>query len=246
MASGRREGNEEFLYITTNTGKDKPGRIIKTRLNGEKIWEISTPEGHQGAWNPTECTAIGGDQLIITNGYGSGYMYLVDSSGKVLKTLFKPGKGPGELNGAHGVMFDSETNLLWVHDRGNRRIQWTTPDGEFKGELNDSAGFGTPLRMPCGSTSYGRFVLMPDLEGRLTLFAHGAGELPGTYGVVGLWGDCGVRQANFKAYRGNAQDKTVHAGVYGTPHYAKFAPNGDIIVAEWHPTGRVTRLKLVS
>lgn len=238
----------KFLYITTNTaGPKNPGRIIKTDLKGEKVWEAGMPAEHSGSWNPTEVTVIDADRVLLTNGYGSGKMYFLSTKdGSVSGSLFSEGSKLGEIKGCHGVMWDKETKLLWLHDRGNRRIQWSDLNGKCSEQLADNGKLDTPLRMPCGSAVWKEFVVVPDLEGRFDIFHRGKGELPGGYRLVGQFGDAGIRSNSFGDYRKKPIGDTVKAGQCGTPHYYCFTQNGDIIAAEWHPTGRVKRLRRVS
>ena len=78
-------------------------------------------------------------------------------------------------------------------------------------------------------------MLVPDLECVVTL-------LDGHNKVITQLGDGGALQKEHGDYRGKPRNEWV-PGKFIHPHSAKFLKNGDILVVEWVPTGRVTLLK---
>ncbi len=55
------------------------------------------------------------------------------------KSWGAPGSAPGQFHLPHSIAPDDAGNLL-IADRSNRRIQFFTPDGEYKGEWSGMGG----------------------------------------------------------------------------------------------------------
>ena len=109
-------------------------------------------------------------------------------------------------------------------DRANRRIQWFDLDGNHVRFQTEG------MRQPCHFKTRGELLLVPDLASVVTLVdAKG--------GVVAQLGD-----GNPTNLRGAAR-KDFIPGKFVHPHSATFLADGSILVVEWVPIGRVTRLE---
>ena len=92
--------------------------------------------------------------------------------------------------------------------------------------------------MPANVDSYRNLLLVPELHARVTL-------LDENNKVVARLGDDVERVVKKKQVnRGNP--KTWVNGKFVHPHDACFDNEGNILVAEWVATGRVTRLRRLS
>ncbi len=225
----RKEGGHEFLYhCDTNRRK-----VVKTDLNGKVVWEMGAPEASgkykDGApFVPTN-VAFGPDGgFYVGDGYGSHWMHRFDKEANYLGTFGGYGKDPGQLIQPHGQWVDSRGGepLLAVADRGNRRIQYFSLDG--KHVKFDSAG----MRQPCHFSIRKNLMLVPDLESIITI-------LDEDNKPVAQLGD-----GKPTDLRGHPRSDFI-PGKFIHPHDAMFLNNGDILVAEWVPIGRVTLLKRV-
>jgi len=87
--------------------------------------------------------------------------------------------------------------------------------------------------MPCDMKVRGDRMLVPDLESVVTILD--AKNAP----VVQL---CDGNPSNL---RGASRDQFI-PGKFVHPHDAIWLANGDVLVAEWVPIGRVTLLRAVS
>ncbi|MEP6757154.1 MAG: hypothetical protein ABJA67_16740, partial [Chthonomonadales bacterium] len=136
------------------------------------------------------------------------------------------GKEPGKVLNAHGIWVDTRGSepLVVVADRANSRLQYFTLDGKHIKFVNDG------MRQPCHFHTYGDMMLIPDLKSVITL-------LDGDNKVITMLGD-----GDPSALRGHPR-KDFIPGKFVHPHGAKFLHNGDILVVEWVPIGRVTLLK---
>jgi hypothetical protein len=117
-----------------------------------------------------------------------------------------------------------------VADRANSRLQYFTMDG--KHIKFDTDG----MRQPCHFHTQGDLLLVPDLRSIVTV-------LDKNNKVAAALGD-GTTVANLPG-RGRPRSEFV-GGKFVHPHSAKFLHNGDILVVEWLPIGRVTLLKKLS
>ena len=140
----------------------------------------------------------------------------------------QPGSGEGQVSCPHGLWVDDRdgTPKLAVADRSNNRIQYLSLKGDHLGFVKDG------MRMPCHFKTRGEYMLVPDLRALVTI-------LDKDNKVVTHLGD-GI--ANMGGKRGVAREKYID-GEFIHPHDAIFLANGDILVAEWVPIGRVTLLK---
>jgi hypothetical protein len=122
-----------------------------------------------------------------------------------------------------------------VADRINGRLQWFTLEGKH---LETQSGFDLPANVD----TFGELMLVPELVARVTL-------LDGKNQVVARLGDDA-------AWRGKvAADKKKEIrhhpeqwpdGKFIHPHDACFDAHGNIFIAEWVATGRITKLRKVS
>lgn len=225
----RREGDDEFLYHCDTRRR----LVVKTSLKGEVVWQREYPKesGKYESANqycPTNVAFLPSGDLLIGDGYGSSFVHQYSSSGEYKKTLIQPGKDTGRVSCPHGLWVDDRTSTprLAVADRGNRRIQYFTLDGEH-------LGFATAgVRMPCHFKTQGELLLVPDLESVITL-------LDKDNNVLVHLGD-----GHPSGLRGKPRTEFI-PGKFIHPHTAIFLNNGDILVAEWVPIGRITLLRRV-
>jgi hypothetical protein len=125
-----------------------------------------------------------------------------------------------------GTMFTREPTVC-VADRGNRRLQYFSLDGKPLGTCIEG------MRMPCDMKVRGDLLLVPDLESVVTI-------LDSKNSPVVQLGD-----GHPSPLRGAPREKLL-PGKFVHPHDAIWLADGSILVAEWVPIGRVTRLKPVA
>ena len=226
----RKEGEQEFLYHC-----DTARRVmVKTDLDGKVVWTAEYPK-ESGKYEakekfcPTNVAFLPDGDFLVGDGYGSSYIHRYTAAGKYVKTIAGPGKEKGQVSCPHGLWVDARSGSpkLVVADRGNRRIQYMTLEGEHLGFVTDG------IRMPCHFKMRGDVMLVPDLESVVTL-------LDKDNKVIVQLGD-----GHPSNLRGQPREKFVD-GKFIHPHTAMFLATGDILVAEWVPNGRVTLLRKVN
>lgn len=233
----RRENGQEFLYhCDINRCK-----IVKTTLTGEVVWTHGYPREDPAYavrpidFVPTNVAFAPDGGFYVGDGYGSNHMLRFSASGKFLGEIGSPGHGDGELDNPHGQWVDMRgpAPVLVIADRGNRRIQTFTLDGRHLETIKDD----TLLRMPCHFHTLGEWMVCPDLDSQVCI-------LDRSYKVVVQLGD--GRAANGQVGSRRSQSRSQFTpGQFITPHDAIFLKNGDILVAEWLPIGRITLLRRV-
>lgn len=223
----RREGTTEYLYHCDTQSR----QIVKTTLDGTVVWERGVPQepgvyDSQHAFVPTNVAFHPNGDLFVGDGYGSSHIHLYSKNGDYKKHLCGPGKGQGEVNCPHGLWVDNRGSnpLLAVADRSNRRIQYLDLDGKHVKFVTDG------MRLPCHFSIHDGVMLMPDLQSVVTL-VDPLGQ------VIAHLGD-----GDPSSLRGHPRTDFI-PGKFIHPHDAIFLHNGDILVAEWVPIGRVTLLK---
>ena len=163
--------------------------------------------GHLRLFNePNEAVIGPSGDLFVLQGHGKGESLVLkfDRDGNFIKTFGRKGKGPGEFDLPHSLVFDA-AGLLYIADRNNARIQVFDADGNY---IRESKHPGTP----CG-------LFMT--EGQVLWLAHGhTGQimtLDLNGNVLGVMASAG-------------QGKTL--GKYGEAHYIAVSPRDEVFVAD--------------
>jgi hypothetical protein len=223
----RKENGKEYLYHCDINRC----LVVKTDLDGKVIWSFGTPQESskykdRARFVPTNVAFAPDGGLYVGDGYGSNWIHQYDANAKYIRTFGGYGKEPGQVIQPHGLWVDSRGKepLLAVADRGNRRIQYFTLDGNHVRFSTDG------MRLPCHFSIRKNLMLVPDLESVITI-------LDENNKPVAQLGD--GKPSNLRDHPRSdfIPGKFIH------PHDAMFLNNGDILVAEWVPIGRVTLLK---
>jgi hypothetical protein len=229
----RKEGRDEYAYHCDTKNR----RVVKTDLNGKVIWEKGLPveagvyskDGRSAAFVPTNIAFADNGDFYVADGYGSHWIHQYDIKGDYIRTFGGTGKEDGQFKVPHGIWLDKRGKepLLVITDRENNRTQWFTPDGKYVKMAKEG------MRRPCYYDTRGDMLLVPDLVSVVTI-------LDGDNKVMTQLGD----GASIPGLRGKPRSEWV-PGKFIHPHGGKFLQNGDILIAEWLPTGRMTLLKKI-
>jgi hypothetical protein len=244
-----KEGSQEVLYLTVNATNAKmhpqpelAAVVIKATLKGEIIWKIQGPPdidaykpGTDGAakpYNPTNLALAPNGDVYVADGYGSYYVNQYSSKGEYIRTFGGRGSEPGQLKEPHGIWMDLRTGspILTVADRRNARLQRFTLDGKH---IDFVSGF----RLPCHFHELNGNVVIPDLQGRVTLIDK-------NNQIIEHLGDSNA-PTGVDPLRTQKTRENFIPGKFIQPHGACFDHNGNIFVVEWVEIGRVTKLRKV-
>lgn len=232
----RRENGVEYLYHCDTAHR----QVVKTTLDGHVVWEIGVPlepgvygkdpaTGKEKPFIPTNVAFAPNGDFYLGDGYGSSYLHRYNRHGDWLQTFAGTGTEPGKCKTPHGLWVDTRLSepLLAVADRGNKRIQYFTLDGKHAYFVTDG------MRQPCHFSLQNGEMLVPDLSSVVTI-------LDNRNKVVAQLGDGFPSNLRSRPRSEFIPGKFIH------PHDAMFLANGDILVAEWVPVGRVTLLRKVA
>ena len=244
----RKEGSDEFLYLTVNAANPrlapKPEMqavVVKATPRGEIVWTIQGPpdipeyeataDGTPPRYNPTNIAVAPNGDLYVGDGYGSYYVNQYNSRGEYIRTFGGKGSEPGKLNEPHGIWMDTRGRdpILVVADRRNNRLQRFTLDGRH-------VDFVSGFRLPCHFDEQRGTVVIPDLQGRVTLIGR-------DNQIIEHLGDSNPSNWN-NPLRTQPRDAFI-PGQFICPHGACFDHAGNIFVVEWVEVGRVTKLRKV-
>lgn len=246
----RSEGSEQFLYVT---GYQHLKNFAKLTLAGEQVWEKRAPmesKRYKEGEDTKPAKVWGRDRFMPTNfafhpadggyyladGYGAHCIHRYDRDNKWLSSFGGHGKEDGKFNLPHGLWIDSRgvSPSIAVADRANGRLQWFDLEGKH---LRTQGGFILPANIDV----YGDLMLVPDLSARVTLLNE-KNEVVAQLGENAEWRK-EVLKDNKKM---RSQPTRWEAGKFVHPHDACFDNDGNIFIAEWVATGRVTKLKKLS
>lgn len=239
-----REGEGEFLYAS---GYQHLHCIEKRDLLGELVWRRSAPmesglyeageetrtdnQWGRTRFHPTNFAFLPDGDFLVADGYGAYCIHRYTTEGEWKSHFGGPGKTDGSFDLPHGIAIDSRDgeNKVVVADRVNARLQWFTPEGQH---LKTQGGFILPANLD----TFGDLLLTPDLASRVTLLGK-------DNQVIAHLGDDPEWSARVSPEDLRAKPAQWRAGRFIHPHDACFSAEGDIYVAEWVASGRVSRLK---
>ncbi len=248
----RTEGKQQFLWVTAY---QQVKSFAKLTLKGEVVWEKHAPMESEvylkdedtkpikrwgrDAFMPTNFAFLPDGGFFLADGYGSFRIHRYDKDGKWLSKFGEPGTGPGQFNTPHGLWLDNRPGRapsVVVADRANKRLQWFTLEGKHIKTLD---GF----ILPANIDSHKDILLVPDLSARITLLDK-EDQVITHLGEDTEW-RAAVLKDGMKLRRDEKGEGWV-SGKFLHPHDACFDPAGNIFVAEWVHTGRITKLRKVS
>ena len=243
----RTEGREQFLYVCAY---QQVKSFAKLTLIGETVWEKYAPMDSgvyrkdedkvrvkrwgRDAFMPTNFAFLNDGGFLLADGYGSFWIHRYDKEGNWASKFGGPGGGKGKFATPHGIWIDrrpGRKERIVVCDRAHHSLQYFNMDGKY---LETLKGYG----LPANCDTYKNLLLVPELHARVTLLNE-------KNEVVGHLGEDVERVT--KTVKGVRNDpKKWIEGKFVHPHDACFDRDGNIIVAEWVATGRVTRLRRLS
>ena len=246
----RKEGNEEFLYVC---GYQDVKCFAKLTPTGEIVWfrkapmeagcyaageDVSTKKNwsRQG-FLPTNFAFLDDGGFLLADGYGSFRIHRYDKDASWLSSFGGEGEGTGTFNTPHGIWIDrrpaadgtAKEPTIVVCDRAHNTLQLFSLDGTYRETIS---GFGLPANID----TWQNLMLVPELKACVTILG------PDNQPVARL-GRAVERLDEIKSLR-TQPDKWLD-GQFVHPHDACFTSTGDIFVAEWVGTGRVTKLERV-
>jgi hypothetical protein len=234
----RKDGGEEFLYLT-NTWKSP--KVVKATLKGQIVWKKERPETKEyenpkTRYNPTNVAFCPDGSFFIGDGYGSNYMMKYDKDAKLVKVFGGTGTKDGQFRTPHGNWIDERNGkpVLVVCDRANARLQTFTLDGQFLSATEPNK----VVLFPANIDTRGDVMLVPDLHARITLLGKD-NQVLANLGDDAEW----RKKVLTKGVRGKPKEWVP--GKFVHPHDACFDKDGNIFVAEWVATGRISLLKKV-
>ncbi len=242
----RQEGSEEFLYVAAY---QHVKCFEKMTLTGETVWHKRAPmesgvysEGEDtnktATWTrkgflPTNFAFLDDGGFLLADGYGSFHIHRYDKDANWVSSFGGAGEGEGTFKTAHGLWVDKRPGrkpTIVVTDRAHGTLQIFDMDGSYQETLT---GYGLPANVD----TWKNLMLVPELKARVTL-------LDENNAVVAQLGTAVERLNDVKDLR--VKPDEWRAGEFVHPHDACFTKDGDIFVAEWVGTGRVSKLERVS
>lgn len=243
----RQEGGQEFLYVAAYQGVKC---FAKMTLDGEIVWFRKAPmesgiyapgedTSTSATWNrqgflPTNFAFLDDGGFLLADGYGSFHIHRYDRDANWVSSFGGAGEGDDKLKTAHGVWVDRRPGrdqpTIVVTSRADGKLKIYDMAGEYIETLD---GFGLPANID----TWNNLMLVPELKARVSLLNE-------KNEVVAQLGTAIKRLDEVKNLRGQP-DKWLD-GQFVHPHDACFTANGDIFVAEWVGTGRISKLERVS
>jgi hypothetical protein len=244
----REENGEQFLYVCAY---QQVKSFAKLNLKGEVVWQKFAPMQSQvyaagedvrpeKIWGrdrfmPTNFAFLPGGEFLLADGYGSYYVHRFSRDGTWQAMFGGPGTGDGKFDTPHGICMDNRPGrepAVVVCDRAHDALQLLTVSGNY---LSTIADFG----LPANADTWQQWMVVPELLGRLTI-------LDAQNNVAARLGDDSARIRADSKHQIRSDPKAWKPGLFVHPHDACFDPHGNLFVAEWVATGRITKLRRLS
>jgi len=251
----RNEAGQDFLYVCAF---QQQRSFAKLNTQGELVWRKGAPmesgvyalrenrfprDKNDNPWgrdrfHPTNITFLADGGFLLVDGYGAFRIHRYDRDANWVSMFGETGsdndRGGGKFNLPHGIWIDNRGNepLVAVADRAFNRLQWLTLDGKHRHTLD---GFLWPANID----TYGDVMVVPELVARTTL-------LDKDNKVIARLGDDVERLQADSKFAIRSDESKWQAGKFIHPHDACFDADGNIFIAEWVQSGRVTKLRRLS
>lgn len=216
------------VILTSDDGR----HIIQTfNTQGEKLWELGTPDQPAPKWSgepfnrPTSAAVMRrtGD-IYVSDGYGNSRVHVFSSSGEHKFSWGSPGIDPGQFIRPHNIAID-RNERVYVVDRECHRIQIFDPHGNLITMWNN-------IHRPDAMVIWRDHVYIGELNGM-----PGVDDAPGLGHRVGIYNLDGVLQARF-----GAPEEGEGPGQFIAPHGIAVDSRGDLYVSEVSYTIRGSRM----
>ena len=240
----RVEDGTPYLYIAAY---QQVKTISKLTLTGEKVWEKFAPmksgvyaDGEdtnpQRSWGrdrfmPTNFAFLPNGDFLLADGYGAFQIHHYDKDGNWKSCFGGPGAGEGKFATPHGIWIDDRAGKeaeIVVADRAHGTLQVFDLNSQYKKTVT---GFGLPANVD----TYKDLMLVPELVARVSI-------LDQNFKTIATIGDDRKRLQSDKKKDIRKDSSRWQNGKFVHPHDACFDKNGDIFVAEWVSTGRISKL----
>jgi hypothetical protein len=236
----REENGEEFLYLACMM---PVSIVVKTDLKGRVVWRKERKDftlchkydDAKAAFAPTNIAFAPDGGFYVADGYGSNYIHKFDKDANYLFTWGGTGTEIGQFKTPHGLWLDDRKGhdpAIVVADRANARLQYFTLDGK---PIRIDGGVSFPAHFDIR----GDLLLVPDLHARVTLMDKD------NQVITHLGYDPAWTIQVLDGFKMRTQPSTWVDGRFIHPHDACFDKDGNIFVAEWVATGRVSKLTKV-
>jgi DNA-binding beta-propeller fold protein YncE len=234
----REEKGIEYIYGANPTDH----KVVKVKLeDGSIVWTINCPMEagifkDANVFKPCAVTVGPDDSIYVADGYGSNYILKFDKDLKFVKAFGGPFDSKatdeqlGKFKTCHGIALDTRGKkpLLFVCNRNANRVEYWDLDGNFVKVIQ------ADLRMPAAVNIRGRYAVIPELQGRVTVL-----DKDGSI-VAQLGDNPNVKQrANF----GLPPDQWT-VGICNSPHGAALDKKENVIVTEWSAAGHLHKFDL--
>jgi hypothetical protein len=129
-AGGQKIKTVDGVTVVTN-GK-KPSRVEGQpgKISLEEELVIGGGSDPEESFSQVSAFVVGPDGAVFALDIKEQKIKAFDPAGKLLRSIGKPGQGPGELGMASGIQITGDGTLM-VSDATNRRLALFKPSGEF-------------------------------------------------------------------------------------------------------------------
>lgn len=229
MCLSRDRDGREYVFLTDI----ERHLVAKYTLDGQHVLTLEAPPASgvypsPESYVPTDVDVAPNGDVYVADGYGQYYIHHYDPEGKWLGCWGGKGSGDGQFREPHGLWIDPRgpEPLLYVADRRNRRFPCFTLDGKL---IRTYVG---DYMLPCDLVGSGDRWFVPDLNSRVSIADSG-------FRVIGHIGE-GTPHWEDERWP-DIPEAEWQNDRFVSPHAMCVDREGNLLVVEWVPGGRITK-----
>ncbi len=141
LAAGQKIKTEDGVTVVSNAKKPNPVKGQPSKFGLTEELTIGGGADPEQSFSQVSTFVVDGEGTLFALDFKDQKIKVFDRSGKYLRSIGKPGQGPGELGMASGIQLTAD-NTLVIEDATNRRLAQFKPTGEFIKNITTSGMLG--------------------------------------------------------------------------------------------------------
>ncbi len=141
LAEGQKIKTVDGVTVVSNGKKPNPAKGQPSKIVLAEELTIGGGSDPDKAFSQVSAFVVDNEGTILALDFKDQKIKVFDRAGKYLRSIGKPGQGPGELGMASGIQITAD-NTLVIEDATNRRLAQFKPTGEFIKNISTSNKLG--------------------------------------------------------------------------------------------------------
>jgi hypothetical protein len=141
LAEGQKIKTVDGVIIVANSKKPNRAEGQPAKITLKEELSVGGGADPDTSFSQVSTFVVDGEGAFFALDFKDQKIKVFDRAGKYLRSIGKPGQGPGELGMASGIQLTAD-NTLVIEDATNRRLAQFKPTGEFIKNITTSGMLG--------------------------------------------------------------------------------------------------------